>query len=458
MGNPNKNSLPTCRLLQLQAQVDRLYDAKEDDFPHGGYRYRKSHEPSTPWEDFYAMVKAEVTDPTYPAAGFWMDTLCVPVQKSDRPFRDMAIRNMAIVYGKADRVLVVDSWIQKGSRTDHITERSARIFMSNWQRRLWTLQERILAKQLYFQYRDGPQHRDDLIVDLRLDVHFGRGYYHSIASFGVLGTVTLPDFPPGLEERPSFSRFDTLAFSLGHRTTSRASDETVCLASMMDLNTIPLQIISSEKVDERMVCLLRMVGRFRQHRIFDAGPRCPLSGFGWAPSSFLNQTKSTSPADYGDDTFRFADLDTTGGLIVSYSGVLLGTAGHLLNLSCAILFPDDHTKGLFVMLRRSEVGKEIAPWDRSMEFALISYKPLKKVLDTPKGQSIAIIGTLNRGAAFDGFQIKHVCRATLISLDEELMCTYRLYWKGKDVSVEEAGDAKIIEGKVVDESQQWCVI
>lgn len=255
-----------------------------------------------------------------------MDTLCVPAQKADKQYREKAIRNMANVYRKADRVLVLDSWIQGASRVDHINERSARIFMSNWQRRLWTLQERMLAEVLYFQYRDGPQHGDDLIVDLRRDVHFGRGYYHSIASYGIFGTLTLQAFLGAQDERPPFPRFDMLALSLSQRTTSRAADETVCFAAMLDLDTQPIQDIASYCVDERMACFLRMVQKFRQHRIFDAGPRCSVNGFGWAPSSFLDQIKHTSPADYGDDEVRCAGLNTNGGLIVSYSGVCASLA------------------------------------------------------------------------------------------------------------------------------------
>lgn len=296
MGNPTRNSLPACRLFQIQAQVDRLYEFKQDDFPHRGYRYRRLQEPRMSWEELYATVEAEVREPTYAANGLWMDTVCVPAQKADKAYREMAIRNMANVYRKADRVLVVDSWIQGASRVDHINKRSARIFMSNWQRRLWTLQERFFAKNLYFQYRDGRQHRDDLIVDLKIDVHFGRSHYHSIAAYGVQGVVNLPDFLGADDERSLFPRFDTLALHLSQRTTSRASDETVCFAAMLDLNTQPSQAIDSKNMDERMACFLRMVQTFRQHRIFDAGPRCHVNGFGWAPSSFLDQIKHTSPA------------------------------------------------------------------------------------------------------------------------------------------------------------------
>ena len=193
--------LPTCQSLHLQAQVDRLYDFRDGDFPCGGYRYRKSLEPLTTWEDVYKTVEAETRVSPYAPIAFWIVTLCVLVQKVVKRYRKLAVRHMSNVYREADRVLVIDSWVQGASRQDHIKERAARVFMSDWQRRLWTLQESIFANSLCFQFRDGPQHRDDLIVDARIDVHLNRGFYHSTALSGRFSGISLPDFFKDQDQR-----------------------------------------------------------------------------------------------------------------------------------------------------------------------------------------------------------------------------------------------------------------
>ena len=62
------------------------------------------------------------------------------------------------------------------------------------------------------------------------------------------------------------------------------------------------------------------------------------NGFGWAPASYLNWT-NTSAADHGNDAVPYAGLNLSGGLVVSYSGICLGTVGHALNFMCCFLSP-----------------------------------------------------------------------------------------------------------------------
>ena len=103
---------------------------------------------------------------------------------------------------------------------------------------------------------------------------------------------------------------------------------------------------------------LRMVQEFRQHRIFDVGPRCPVNGFGWGPVSYLNRT-NTSAADYGNDAVPYAGLNPNRGLVVSYSGIYLGTVGHALNFLCAVFFPHDHTKGLIITFKSLKLERNL---------------------------------------------------------------------------------------------------
>lgn len=75
LGNPEFNTLPKCQIHHIQSLVDEL-------IPPGD---RTAH---IPW---------------------WCDTLCVPVRRSQKESRKMAIRNMRNVYHDAIKVLALDS-------------------------------------------------------------------------------------------------------------------------------------------------------------------------------------------------------------------------------------------------------------------------------------------------------------------------------------------------------------
>lgn len=59
MGNPKDNSLPQCQLSQIQQMVDAAAEA-------GKAAGNPQH--------------------------FWMDTICIPVAKSLKPYRNLSIR------------------------------------------------------------------------------------------------------------------------------------------------------------------------------------------------------------------------------------------------------------------------------------------------------------------------------------------------------------------------------
>jgi hypothetical protein len=67
----------------------------------------------------------------------------------------LAIREMAQVYRNADKVLVFDSGLQQVSLNTPASECLTQIGISSWNERLWTIQEAVFAKALYFQFKDG---------------------------------------------------------------------------------------------------------------------------------------------------------------------------------------------------------------------------------------------------------------------------------------------------------------
>lgn len=124
LGNPHNNSLPRCQLERIQKIVDRL----DRSTPGEQQRAAQGHTP------------------------FWMDTLCVPLEKE---YRKLAIQRMGRTYSEADKVLVLDRFFDDASISCTNQEALVRLGLSSWTKRLWTFQEGILAKDLRMQLRDG---------------------------------------------------------------------------------------------------------------------------------------------------------------------------------------------------------------------------------------------------------------------------------------------------------------
>ena len=128
LGNPNENKLPTCQLDRIQNLVNGLY--KESQWP----------------------------------VPFWIDTLMIPVfpdpvseeqKREQKKIKNAALRDMEWVYKGASKVLVLDRGLFS-TPTDHMEaeELGARIMISTWSRRLWTLQEGCNKDRVLFQFQD----------------------------------------------------------------------------------------------------------------------------------------------------------------------------------------------------------------------------------------------------------------------------------------------------------------
>jgi hypothetical protein len=63
---------------------------------------------------------------------------------------------MRDVYTHAERVLVFDAELMESTAEASYEELNMRIKCSRWIRRLWTLQEAVLAKRLVFQFKERP--------------------------------------------------------------------------------------------------------------------------------------------------------------------------------------------------------------------------------------------------------------------------------------------------------------
>jgi hypothetical protein len=321
-GSTNGNSLFSCQLEKFQIAANQLYGSTRLDEP----------------------------------IFFWVDTICVPFNKG--PLKMRAIQEMAQVYRNADKVLVFDSGLQKVTMNNPARECLTHIEISSWNERLWTIQEAVFAKALYFQFKDGIAGLRQLVLRYRLE-RFSRlgSLLHEIESetpetatrgMSLLAIILRQHLkpvlkgeqafskPPGIEEgewlaldsdalkeSPSETEMDGLILdtiflgtvvavssffntlkvpeagsedskikwsslekALPYRQTSIASDEGLCISTLLGMDVADMFELPDE---ERVRLMFLHIGTINSGIMFGCRMRLELPGYRWMPSSFINQ-------------------------------------------------------------------------------------------------------------------------------------------------------------------------
>ncbi|TBU25257.1 hypothetical protein BD311DRAFT_505466 [Dichomitus squalens] len=225
-----------------------------------------------------------------PDGAFWHDGLCVPSPETQRPTWQRAIRLLARIYARADKVLVVDGGVRtQCSLAKPVEERLLRIATSGWAQRIWTLQEGVLARELYFEVADG------FIDCSRFD---GEASY--------LATCLIPSlqyrlddgdskFQRRLWQRPRCSLNDLIRL-LRLRSTSYPEDEPLAIAGLLNIGAEKLASLEDR---ERMKALLLEV-REVPHNLLLYGwdaERLSVPKFTWAPALLSKVYWSGRPED-----------------------------------------------------------------------------------------------------------------------------------------------------------------
>jgi hypothetical protein len=129
------NGLPHCQLRRLQSLV---YELQEQ------------------------MSGAEAEETETP--GFWIDTLCIPVGDEYEKARKDAIVNLTKTFQEAAAVLVVDAELSDVTIQVSDLEKEIRLITCDWMRRVWTLQEALVAKRgrLFWQFKEKALNADEI--------------------------------------------------------------------------------------------------------------------------------------------------------------------------------------------------------------------------------------------------------------------------------------------------------
>ena len=286
-------------------------------------------------------------EPQFRPVPFWLDTLCIPLE---RHARNKAITAMKRIYKQASKVLVLDSsCLEVSTSCTDATELVMRIRTSTWGRRLWTFQEACLAQRLVYQFADrAVSHaeleqmsieeccKSDTHVRELMKTRNGMDLKVFRDQFPMLGRTLArrmsvnPVIESGLrwivtqEGHGYHFRPSNLFNCLRYRWTSRLADETICLAGICDRPVQPL--LTFESPEERMRSFLLSFETLPQDILYVEAPRSTLAGCKWMPLTFLGGVTTANM----DDRLTPASPSMSG-LTPSSEGMLLHFDNKLRN-------------------------------------------------------------------------------------------------------------------------------
>ena len=223
-------------------------------------------------------------------AAFWVDALCVP---EDRDLRKRAIRLMAGTYRCAAKVLVLDSGIRRlCSLSKPLEENLFRISTSAWMQRVWTLQEALLAMDLYFEFAGG-----DVVASQYLHEDAGQArlasglWWHAFSPLlaAVENTNSLRVLIDSRERGSEKRLFGEITGMLSRRTTQKPEDEALAVAGLLDVDTGTL--LQHDDQAARTREFLLAIRTIPARILFRQEPglvRLPDRPYRWAPRSLTD--------------------------------------------------------------------------------------------------------------------------------------------------------------------------
>ena len=248
-GNPLENALPACFLHHLVSVLEKL--------------------PGCP-----SPVR------------FWLDTLCVPVKPVE--LRKAALLKMKDSFEKASSVLVLDSYLQSFEAGPMaFREVFARVETCGWMQRLWTFQEGRMGRRLFFQFKDVAVELAGLVRYWQRNVPLvplRAPEFLSLELFKNHSASVVFRSSPALQNY--MKNFYHFRYSLRGRCTSKAEDEPLCLANLMELDLA--QVLASQSPATRMEAFWRMMPNKPYGLIFsEASRKLTKPGMRWAPATLM---------------------------------------------------------------------------------------------------------------------------------------------------------------------------
>ena len=241
-----------------------------------------------------------------------------PREYENTECRKSAIRDMRTTYQKASQVLALDRELANRSKDSSITELYIRLKLSGWTRRLWTLQEGSLAKEVHIQFADGARTLQEM--DAAMQQKSDQPLQGIYLRYRFLAKTFFGPYIRGPTQQGQ-QRMMGLWKAVQWRSTSHAADEPVCLATLLGLDPGPILDIPPENPIDRMIKFLCMAQPLPLVLLFQPPPRMQVPGFRWAPTSLLNcfRTTASNPFNVVHGT---GEISPTGkGLVFARTGL-----------------------------------------------------------------------------------------------------------------------------------------
>ncbi|OJT12321.1 hypothetical protein TRAPUB_11096 [Trametes pubescens] len=229
---------------------------------------------------------------------FWMDSLCVP---GVRELKTRAIKLMSHTYRDSAKVLVIDDCIRSQcSERKTWEENLFRIATSGWVRRVWTLQEGLLARDLYFEFVEGPVNVEQRLGLLPSDSDDAANNAPVGAddSLSFLDPHSCPSHVPVLAHRARHRDcthhlpLDDILRLLRLRTTTNPEDETIAISTLLPIDVDKLLKVDPKPrktlAQRRVRKFLLLLGDVSKAFPTQITPCLELPGFSWAPRTLVS--------------------------------------------------------------------------------------------------------------------------------------------------------------------------
>jgi hypothetical protein len=292
LGNPEGNGMVTCQIQRLTQLAGKLLDFS------GG--------------------------PVF----FWIDTLLIPTDEQYKAYRKKAIRQMHDIYAKAYKTIVLDGDLVKHRVGPDYIETAMRITICGWMQRLWTLQEGVMSRSIYFLFQNGLQDIEDL------DLNYPAAAARSSVAGAARAFYSNLLRPHNLVDHVDTKRISAMWKAMQWRQTAKSDDETMAVATI--LNVDPEELVNCNE-ENRMMVLLKNMPEIPSAFIFLPGRRLTMKGFRWAPATWMGGWEIDFPDPLalpskpklfsrGYDIVQAPSVLTKDGLMVRYPGYRLHTA------------------------------------------------------------------------------------------------------------------------------------
>ena len=210
----------------------------------------------------------------------WMDSVCIP---GSREHRQKSIGLLRNIYRNAAQVLVVDKTIQQCQEDIAAEDLAWSIVCSPWMQRLWTYQESYLAAKTVLALSDSFYALFDSLEDFPEST--------LLDSIQVVRSSLVPILrilrPDSSVQGDTRTCVGEVASAVNWRTTSKAGDEVLAIAALLNLDS---NMLSCVPPSHRLRKFFLMVHNVPHDIIFHDSSRMTETPFRWAPTTLMSRS------------------------------------------------------------------------------------------------------------------------------------------------------------------------